>query len=131
MPFARGALRFQRFLAAKIKSRGAGREIRSPAATLHKAVAVEIQTKFHAAWMKTRRPVELAFRQEIVPFDAVAYAAKTAEERLPARADIAPRRAFTERGFLHRAAFGGRILFCYRRRNRTHVEDKYCGTAVA
>ena len=47
--------------------------------------------------MKTGGPVEFAFREKLVPFDAVTRAVKAAEERLPALADIAPRVRFGER----------------------------------
>ena len=47
--------------------------------------------------METRRPVKFALGEKIVPLDAVARAVKTAEERLPALADIAPRVRLGER----------------------------------
>ena len=91
---ARRALRRQRFIRAMIKARRVRRELGPPAAAFHEAVAVQIQAQLDAARMKTRRPVELALRQKVMPLDAVTHAAKTAEDRLPARAHVAPRAGF-------------------------------------
>ena len=46
---------------------------------------------------RNRAPVELALRKKIVPLKAVTRAVKTAEQRLPALADIAPRAGLGER----------------------------------
>ena len=58
--------------------------------------------------MKAGRPVQFASRKEIMPLEAVTRAAETAEQRLPARADIAPCTAFGERGgrTVRRLVFG-------------------------
>jgi hypothetical protein len=56
--------------------------------------------------MKTGAPVKLAPRKEIVPLNAVARATKTAEQRLPALADVAPGFDFSEgSGRLARGVF--------------------------
>ncbi len=93
----RGALCGQRLVFAMIKANGVWREIRPLAFALHETVAGQIQTQFHAARMKTRGPVQFAPRKKIMPLDAVARAAKTAEDRLPAFAHVAPGAGFGER----------------------------------
>ena len=63
----------------------------------HKTVPSKIQAQLNAAWMKACAPVKFTLRKKIVPLDAVTRAVKTAEERLPALADIAPRVRLGER----------------------------------
>jgi hypothetical protein len=108
MPIARLALGLERLIAAIIKRRGAGCEVRASAPAFNESVPFQIEAQFHATRMKTRRPIELAFGQEIVPLDAVTHAAKAAEKRLPARADVAPGRAFAEDSFLSGVSFDRR-----------------------
>jgi len=72
-------------------------------------MAVQIQTQFHAAGMKARRPIEFAPRKKIVPLNAVADAAKIAEQRLPAVPHVAPRASLGERRGATAQIFTGRI----------------------
>ena len=87
----------QRLVLAMVKPDRAWREIRPLMFAFHEAVAVQIQTQLDAARMKTRGPVKFVPREKIVPLDAVARTVKTAEDRLPAFADIAPRVRLGER----------------------------------
>ena len=98
VPFVGGTPGGQWLIPVVIKTGGVGREFRPAAATRYKTVAVEVQAQLHAMGMKTGRPIEFATRKKIVPFEAVTRAAKTAEQRLPAVADIAPRASLTKRG---------------------------------
>ena len=67
MSFVGNELRRQRFILAMIKASRIGQEFRPVAVTLHKAVAIQIQAKFHASRMKARRPIQLPFRNEVMP----------------------------------------------------------------
>jgi hypothetical protein len=94
----RRARRGQRLVLAMIKAAVPGAKVRAlapPHST--KPWPARFRHKFHAAGMKARGPVELALRKKIVPLDAVARAVKTAEERLPALAHVAPRVRLGER----------------------------------
>src|SRR5690242_14417856 len=88
-----------------IKTRRVRHELRATPLPLHETVPVQVQAKLNAALMKTRRPVKLPLRVEVVPLDAVTHAAKAAEQRLPAIARVAPRLRFRERR-------SGRFSFC-------------------
>ena len=68
-------------------------------AAFHESVSLQIQAKFDAARMKARRPIELALGLKIMPLETVTHATKTAEDRLPARAHIAPSGGFSEACF--------------------------------
>ena len=85
------------FVLAMIKARRVGRKFCAPSAALDKAVAAKIQAKLHATRMKTRGPIQFAFRKKVVPLHAETCAAKTAKQRLPA-ADIAPSSLLGEGG---------------------------------
>ena len=85
------ALRRERLGLAMIKARCARCEFRPRPAAFHEAVAGKIQAQLDAARMKTGGPVKFALRKKVVPLDAVTCAVETAENWLPAFADIAPR----------------------------------------
>jgi hypothetical protein len=71
-------------------------EFNAAAMSFNEPFTAKIQAQFNAIRVKRRSPIELRLREEIVPFDAVACSVKTAEQRLPTGADIAPGLRFAE-----------------------------------
>ena len=96
MALAGGAPRPERLMIAIIESDSIGCELGPSAPSFDKAVPRQVQAEFDATGMKARSPIELALRNEVVPFDGVTRAPKAPEQRLPAGAHVAPRLAFRE-----------------------------------
>ena len=94
MLFVGRALGCERFGGAMVEADGVRPELSATASSFHEALASKIQTKLNATRMKTRRPIKLLPRLKIMPLDAITHAAKTAEERLPACANVAPDQSF-------------------------------------